>query len=237
MTIPDNNLAGLQVQTEELPLLFLPEIVCFPGTLLPVHISDSSGRSLVHDAQNSNGLLAIAHDNKIIHNKKRKTTGQNNASIEVSHVLCLCRIVSVVQQSSEDILVLVEGISRATVKEEITSSQWGAVQIAVDIVSTELAFHREEYKQELWGLYQLLYSEKQMESFIPQTSNLHLSLGSLCDFLAASLPMPLVTSSALLGACDIHLRCKLLIEYLRELLIQRVSPTQSEIFPPAFSGN
>ncbi len=234
MTTSDNNLAAFQVQTEELPLLPLPEVVCFPGALLPVHISDLSSCSLVHNAQKSNGLLAIAHYNKM------ETTGLYNASTEFNRVLSLCRIVSVVQQSSKDMLLLVEGISRATLKEEVISSQsyrLAYVQIAVDIVSTELSFHREEYQQELWGLYQLLYSEKQMESFIPQTTNLLPPLGSLCDFLAASLPMPLAKSFALLAACDVHLRCKLLIEYLRELLIQRVSPTHSEKFPPAFSGN
>ncbi len=223
-----------QLQTDELPLLVLPQMVCFPGILLPVYLSTTAETQLIRDAQQECNLLVIAN-----YRDGWQSTAMDEYP-QLNKAVCLCKIVSASETSSGSMFLLLEGLLRAKLVEELPTGKLyrvGSVQVVTNTNSQNSSFNQDDRKQELWELYQLLFSEKEIDNVLNSTVNLFLPLSSLVDLLSASLTLPHSISSTLLAEDDVELRCDLLIQHMRELLVQRVSPTSLNTFPPAFSGN
>ena len=61
-------------QDVEIALFPIPELVAFPGTVIPLHVFEPRYRKMVHDCSSSGRMIGICHTVKEIHAAKPKQT-------------------------------------------------------------------------------------------------------------------------------------------------------------------
>ena len=61
-------------QETEIALFPIPELVAFPGTVIPLHVFEPRYRKMVHDCSSSGRMIGICHTVKEIHAAKPKQT-------------------------------------------------------------------------------------------------------------------------------------------------------------------
>ena len=70
----------------EVALFPIPNVVAFPGTILPLHVFEPRYRQLIHDCVSNDRMVGVCHTVKTIHKPaKRQTLEQNLSSNQATY--------------------------------------------------------------------------------------------------------------------------------------------------------
>jgi Lon protease-like protein len=84
----------------EVALFPIPDVVAFPGTIVPLHVFEPRYRRLIHDCVRDERMVGVSHVRKTIHEPARRQTleqklSSNQATYQPREVFCAghCEIV------------------------------------------------------------------------------------------------------------------------------------------------
>jgi uncharacterized protein len=209
----------------------LPNLVFFPNVMQPLHIFEPRYREMTADALASDHFIAMV----------LPTPGwekDDSANPTIHQVACLGRIVA--DQKLEDgrYNILLRGVARVRIVEELNSKKQYRIAKAEALVDIPLtndvcAAHWRQTlldKSPNWFPNQSDIVEqfrKLIESDLP--------LGTLCDIIAFALPLDAEFKQMLLEELDIGMRLRLLHDFLEDA--KSASDCVQRRFPPEFSEN
>jgi Lon protease-like protein len=214
------------LQSHQLGLFPLPDVVLFPGMLLPLHVFEPRYRRLLHDVLASDGMLAIP----------RLKPGFESEYYRAPAVHDICGIGRVVQHeqlADGRYNILVRGTARGRLLTETAQEPYRTAHFevltppkpAADITPGML--HRELIK-----LLQLLVqsSPSSNDELVAAAREIE-DLGECVDALS-SLVETADERQTLLETLDPAARAILLLAHLQELLTQLSDPTSSRPLAP-----
>lgn len=220
-----------------LPLFPLPNFVLFPFAMQPLHIFESRYRALLADALAGQRLIAMG----------RLSPGWQSdyeGAPPVEDHVCIGRIVSHAPQADGRSNILVLGLSRAVIQQELTTDlayRQVEVELLHDQYHSDAAEQRAQLNRQLRDTFRRLLpsSPSAREQFEDLLSG-DLPLGLLTDIVAFSLQLSLEFKQELLAQVDVAARARRLLETLVAELQQPTNPLQYRArlgFPPKFSDN
>jgi uncharacterized protein len=214
------------------PVFPLPNVVLFPHLGLPLHIFEPRYKQMVTDALESHRLIAMA----LLAPGWQQHVGDKPPLYDT---VCVGRITSEERLENGRFNLILHGLTRAAVVEEVESDQpYRLVRLDafVDTYDPEPLFPREDRRRELLREFRAHFPGHEGDSVFHQLEASDLPLGVLCDVLAsASLLSPAIRQE-LLAELDVDLRGDLLLARLQAARTTlKASPGRD--FPPPFSRN
>lgn len=215
------------------PVFPLPNVVLFPYTALPLRVFEPRYCEMVAQALSAERLIAMA----IL---KPGWEGDYEGRPDIYESVCLGRISADEKFETGDYNIVITGIHRASVVEELDNDlpyRVAELELQRDFYATEPLVNREVRHEELLLNFRRLFPRSRADSLFSQILDAGIPLGVTCDLLAAALRLSLVDKVALLEEVDVDLRSDLLLERIRERLPAEAAQAFSRIFPPSFSLN
>jgi len=219
--------AAFRLQEEIVPLLALQEVFCFPQQVQLLNVFAARHRKLISDVMQTDQLFVLHGIDAL---------GMNTSNAVAP--LCLVRIISSQRPADGGFLLLVEGLSRVILLEEMSNSNSylsARIHIATDIAPVYTLVDREERRRELLEISHLLYPQAIEGETVQDQYNSELTLGETCDILAASIAKEI--AGELLAERKVDARSEILLTFLRRLLIEKVSGNQPARHGLCFSLN
>jgi Lon protease-like protein len=216
----------------------LPNLVVFPHTLQPLHIFEPRYRKLLAAALATDRLIAMAL-------LKPDDELSFDGGSEIESTVCLCKVICATQLPDGRSNILLTGVRRARIVEELDSGKafreafveliddvYPEDEVDVDLLQSELIGVLEDW------LPDLLRDDEQFRMIFQGG----LTLGAMSDIIAKCLPLDVMTKQLLLEESDVEQRGLLLIEAIEELDADDDEPMLDEenvfpAFPPRFSDN
>lgn len=209
----------------------LPNLVLFPHVVQPLHIFEPRYRQMMADALEDDRLMALAllqpGWEKDYHNCP-----------PIYPVVCLGRIYEEVKLPDGRFNLLLQGLSRARVVQEVpTDKLYRSAQVEL---LQEIAVPQPQREQSLLheiesALRERFVDQPEAVAQLQQLWTANIALGQLSDVLAFALPLEVEAKQQLLQELDSEKRALLLLEQLRP---GQKPPTQEEKkWPPQFSSN
>jgi Lon protease-like protein len=216
------------------PIFPLPNVVLFPYTALPLRIFEARYREMVAQALSERRLIAIAL-------LKPGWEPDYEGRPQIHEMVCLGRITSDERLESGEYNIVLTGIHRAVVVNELENDlpyRVGQLELYRDFYAADPLMKRETRHQELMLGFRKLFPRNRADSLFSQVLEAGIPLGVACDLLASAVRLSLVDRQLLLEELDVDLRCELLLEKIRERLPAGVvAQASSRIYPPTFSLN
>jgi Lon protease-like protein len=211
----------------------LPNLVLFPSIIQPLHIFEPRYRELTADALGDDRLLAMA-------TLKPGWEEDYHKKPPIYPVLCIGRIVKEECLPDGRYNLLLHGLSRARVVEEVRTGKLyrvARVQVLEDVpvasAGAEHDLRRKlgEYIHACFAAHSAALAQlrKLLQSSLP--------LGTLCDIFSFSLNIDIELKQRLLEEIEIARRLRLLLDYLAPRLPTKLMPAAPRRFPPEFSTN
>lgn len=209
----------------------LPNLVLFPNVVQVLQIFEPRYREMTADALAGDRLIAMAL-------LKPHTEAEYEGNPPIHPMACLGRIVADQRLDDGRYLLLLRGLARARVQEEVQTSKPYRVA-RVDLVPDEMNMPVAEARDIRRRLAELILprvtgpaaAEKQMRELFEG----EMPLGALCDCLSYHVELPLPRKQQLLEEADVAVRARLLLDDLVQLLPPL--PASDRKFPPDFSLN
>jgi len=216
------------------PLLPLPDLVLFPGILLPLHLQEPQAIALARDAVAADGMLAVGTIQSA-----SQYIGQSPATL-IHPTVCLSQIVIDQELDSDRVRVLIRGMERARVfGDEATERPYRTVQLmpCPDIYPESATIDRDRRRREL--LLTLLQPQTlvHLGPLFHHVVDLDTPLSQICDTVAHALHLPIDHALELLDEANVDLRSDLLLIRLRELARQHSASRPRPEYAPPFSSN
>jgi Lon protease-like protein len=207
----------------------LPNLVLFPQVVQPLHIFEERYRRMTSDALADDRLIATA----LI---------QAGASAEgqppIHAVTCLGRIVADQELEDGRFLLLLRGLGRARVIEELDAGlpyRTARVEILTDVMTLPPGEARSARQRLADMILPRLSGGGTAEKQLRELFESEMPLGQLCDCLGYRLPLALPCKQKLLEEADVALRVQLLLDELTAILPATTGEPRK--FPPDFSLN
>lgn len=216
------------------PLFPLPTVCLFPHVMLPLHIFEPRYRQLTEDALKSNGLVAMAvlrPDWEPFYDTKE---------VEIHSTVCLGKIVASKQLESGRYNLIVQGLARAQVIDEMENDSLyraGELELCEDYYPVSPLVEWEERRRDLLLNFRNLFPNVELGHIFHQAIDADVSMGVLCDILASSLRLPHETALQLFGELDVETRSNIVLEAIVSKLDLETASTTADEFPPPFSLN
>lgn len=232
MNSPFDTTPALENFTGEAPLFPLPNVVCFPHVLLPLHIFEPRYRQMTADALAGDRLIAMA----LI---QPDAFDEIAGSPPIFETVCLGKIVTEQILPDGRYHLILQGLSRARVIAEVENGlpyRVGRLELCEDRYPAEALIDRRHRYHELLSGFRELHAPGDLEQVLHQALDADIPLGVLCDVLAYAMQLDVLTAQRLLDEIDVDFRSDLVLDELRTLVRrqrQRPRPT----FPPQFSRN
>jgi Lon protease-like protein len=212
----------------------LPNLVMFPHVVQPLHIFEPRYREMTADALAGDRLIAMALQRP----DGEKGTG---ASADFHAVACLVRIVAFKELDDGRYILLVRGVSRIRIVEELPSEKQyrGArVELMEEVVVLPVDEAR-AFRHRLAELILPRFAGSEAErTQVQELLEGETPLGALCDVLCYQLPLPPERKQQLLEETDVSLRARALIDELQAIEPAVIVPRDpNRKFPPEFSPN
>jgi Lon protease-like protein len=225
--------ADLTGFTGVVPIFPLPNVVLFPYVALPLRIFEERYRKMVADALEDERLIAMA----LLRPGWETSTVPNPA---IHGMVCLGRITADERFPSGEFNIVVTGVQRAIVVDELESDlpyRLARLELYRDFYGAAPAVSRETRHHELLLNFRRLFPRTRADSLFAQVLEAGLPLGVTCDLLAAALRVAAAEKQALLEEVDVDLRSELLLDKIHELLPETLPERVGRRFPPTFSMN
>jgi Lon protease-like protein len=212
----------------------LPNLVLFPAVMQPLHIFEPRYRQMTADALADDRLIAL-----VLLQPGWEADYEGRPAIHA--VACLGRIVADQKLADGRYNLLLRGLSRVRVRQEIDQGKLyrcAAVELLHDVALPAGKLLR-ELRQELRELVLPWFPpQKAAQEALQQLLQSELPLGVLCDLLSFTLPLPTDAKQTLLEQLDVEQRARALLALLRTREPPAPSqPTARLKFPPDFSAN
>jgi len=211
----------------------LPNLVLFPQIVQPLHVFEPRYRQLTADALAGDHLLAMA--------LLRPGWEENyEARPALYHVACLGRVIAHKQLADDRYVLLLRGISRIRLREELATDKLyrtAQADLAPDAHPPAL----EEARQIRRRLAELVLPR--FTGSDDETNHLRellegeLPLAQLSDHLCYRLPLPLERKQQFLEEPDVGVRTRDLLAIIEGLAALDATATAERRFPPDFSTN
>ena len=213
------------------PLFPLPNLVLYPGAMLPLHIFEERYREMTKAALSGERLIAMA-------TLRPGWEPDYHAMPEIFPTVGLGRILQ--DQALDDgrFNLVVLGVGRARVLEEDRSRPFrvGRLELLDERAPTDPRF--EQVRLGLLAVYATIVREVLKEQW---KADPELPLGTLCDLIAARLELDIVTRHELFGELDVAARAMRIVELLQKSPMSgkamRSALKSSRHFPPEPSQN
>jgi uncharacterized protein len=208
----------------------LPNLILFPHVDQLLQIFEPRYRKMTTDALAGDRLIATA-----LITESSKVDILESPPIHPG--VCVGRIIAEKELDDGQFLLMLRGLSRARIVEEIAGSEpyrRARVELVPDISKLPPA-DVISIRQRLAALILPRLGDSASLQQMRELFQKEMPLGSLCDFLGYKLPLTLACKQRLLEEADVANRARLLLD---ELAIQLPpGPPESRKFPPDFSLN
>lgn len=195
------------------PVFPLPQVVLFPGTLLPLHVFEPRYRDLTADALAGAGVLAIA----LLRPGFEPLYYTRRAPIHPT--VGLARIVGSEQVADGNYNILLRGVSRARIVEESGGRPYRVARI--EPVPTYCSGDESQLAQVRAELSGVIRGNPALASDLRRhwlrLCDAPLQPDELADLIAAGLPAAAEVRQCLLEEPDAAARLKMLVDGLRTL--------------------
>jgi Lon protease-like protein len=212
----------------------LPDLVLFPSVVQPLHIFESRYRQMTADALAGDRLIALA----LL--KPGWEEGYHDRP-PIFPVVCLGRIVKKERLADGCYNLLLHGLSRARIVEELQTDhlyRTARVDLLPEAPDPPGAAGRDLRERLGKQMERWLASRDDVLDQLDQLLKSGLSLGTLCDIFSFALPFGSELKQSLLEETDPGQRVDRLLSQLDALALQsepdKASPRH---FPPEFSSN
>lgn len=216
------------------PVFPLPNVVLYPCTALPLRIFEPRYREMVAQALSAERFLAMAL-------LKPGWEPDYEGRPEIHEMVCLGRITADERFDSGEYNIIVTGIHRAVVTEELENDlpyRVGHLELYRDYYPADPLVNRDARQHELLANFRKLFPRTRADSLFSQVLDAGIPLGVACDLLASALRLAPAEKQMLLEELDVDVRSGVLLEKIRERLpAEAASPFKSRIYPPTFSRN
>lgn len=210
----------------------LPNLVLFPHVAQPLHIFEQRYRQLMADA--------LADDRRITMALLQPGWEEDYHRAPAIHpMVCIGRILQEEPQDDGRYNLLLQGITRARIIEEIPTQRLyrtARVEICSDRTITSAQLEqtlRHNLGQQVLPFFSAhAQAAEQLRGLLASP----LSLGALCDIFSFALPLDVEVKQTLLEECDVQLRVERLLASLEGNRPPGGEPTPRR-FPPEFSSN
>lgn len=203
----------------------LPNLVLYPQVLQPLHIFEPRYRQMTRDALDGDRLIGMA------------LLGENWES-EYLHkpaihpIICLCKIVADQAQDDGRFNLLIRGVSRAKIIEEVPADKLyrlARVELLKEIPAS-VTKTKTDLRPLLIELVPLwIPNQPKVLAEFNKLLQGDISLSLLCDIICFTLPLPLEFKQEMLG--EVH------AEQRARRLLHRLQSKKNHKFPPEFSEN
>lgn len=215
------------------PLFPLPNVVLFPHLSLPLHIFEPRYRQMIADVLEGDRLIALA---------LLKPGWETNyeANPEIHDMVCLAKIIADERLPSGRYNLVVRGVHRAVVTEELTTElpyRMSRVELYRDFYSSDANVRRDVRQRELLLGARKLFPQSEIDPFFAQLLDADIPLGSLCDILSNALPLTTVAKQEVLEELDADVRSEILLEHVHTALADQGMDSQRFAYPVRFSLN
>src|SRR5262245_55238658 len=206
----------------------LPNLVLFPHAVQPLHIFEPRYRDLTTDALSDDNLIAMA----LLQPDWDSEPGERPP---IHNVVCLGRIVANQRLDDGRFLLLLRGLSRARVTEELVSElpyRVARLQLMPDVVKLSMK-ETQRLRHQLAEMILPRFSGSDADKQrLKDLFEGEMPLGPLVDCLCFQLPLTVPRKQEMLEEPDVGTRARTLIDAL--------NTTASNIprkFPPELSAN
>ena len=133
----EQNALPPDLETIEVALFPIPDIVAFPGMVVPLHVFEPRYRQLVHDCVSEDRLVAVSHTAKTIHQPTRvqqsteEALRSNQATYKPQQVFSAGRCEILETLPDGRLLATITMLERLTLIEDVQSLPYRIVSCAV----------------------------------------------------------------------------------------------------------
>ncbi len=195
------------------PVFPLPEVVLFPGTLLPLHIFEPRYRQMMADTLAGEHVIATAllkpGFEPLYYTRQAPIYG----------TIAIGQIVGSEQVADGNYNLLLRGFARATIDEELTDHDYRLARITpVETYCSRDESRSETLRKRLFAA--ICTCGALAPKLRRQWSRLHkadVDLDDVCDLIAGGLPVEADLRQSLLDEADAYARAKLLLLHLNTL--------------------
>ena len=221
----------------------LPELVVFPHAMQPLHIFEPRYCDLLHDALDSDHLIAMATLTGGI-----STTAEHAPPIATT--VCLGKIISHAEVENDRHNILLVGIRRAKIIREIDAGRAfriADIDVSEDVYPPVGAEARIELKRRLLDAFgDIIPVSGSVQKNLHELMAGQMGLGPITDIVSYTLPFDAEEKLRLLAEPDVDARAEELISILKTGKIelhsvsveeQSIDQNPNDKFPPPFSAN
>jgi uncharacterized protein len=214
----------------------LPNVVMFPHVILPLHIFEPRYCDLLEDSLATDRLIAMA----LLVPGWEHTL---DPCPKIAPISCLGRIISHTRLPEGRHNIMLAGLRRAAVKEELSLTRpfrRAKVELLDDYYPAEGAGKRARLQRRLLDAFRRFVpktslAQEQFEQLLSQ----QISLGMLTDIVSFTISLPLPLKQQLLNEWHVDRRAAVLLEALQRMMNpgSGLAGGGSRTFPPEFSVN
>lgn len=210
------------------PLFPLPNVVLFPGALLPLHIFEDRYREMTRDALSGGRVIGMAL-------LQKGWEADYEGVPSVFPVGCVGEIVQEENLAEGRFNIVLHGISRFHLKREVkrgTLYRQGSITLLDTVAREEEKERLEELRRKALALCAEILMEMKMTELLPYASSL--PAAQLFDTAAFYLNMPVEKKQDLLSELDLLKRGGMILDILRErVTLMRYLKQNKDAFPPS----
>lgn len=211
----------------------LPNLVVFPHVLQALHVYEPRYRQLLEDALDNDRLIAMG---LLAPGWQQGYEGQP----PLWNVVCLGRVISHAQVEQDKYNILLLGLRRARLVEELPSGKTfrqARVELLEDVYTEQGASQRPRLHRRLMDRFRrIVPKDPAAQAHVEQLLGSQVPLGVLTDLVAYSLHISLEEKQQMLEEVDVNRRAETLLKHLDRLLDNRANSVSAR-FPPEFSVN
>lgn len=229
----NEDLAALHHFSGTARLFPLPNLVLFPNVVQPLHIFEPRYREMTADALAGDRLIALG--------LLRSGWEADYVGRPAVHpVVCLGRIVAEQRLDDGRYNLLLRGLCRARVAEELPP-ETAYRQVRLQLLSDGpplSASPSQTLRRQLVEVAPAWFPPKgPARSHLQKLLEAELPLGIFCDLLTFAIPLAVEVKQALLEELDLERRARALLLHLNKTEIAPVPKPLDRKFPPDFSSN
>lgn len=207
-TNPNPCLSGFEGLVRLFPL---PNLVMFPGVIKGLHIFESRYCKLLEESLSTDELIAMTL-------LRPGWETQYLGSAPIHDVICIGKIVQCAQTSEGRHNILLYGLKRARIVQEISTSNHGFRRAEVilmdDLLDPAESSTSSQLAERLVNAFRKAFPSAYLFTIFSLESVRTIPLGSLTDLITHEIPMTLGEKQALLSECVVQNRVDRLLKFL-----------------------